>query len=139
MLSPAGRLLGDLSVTRLDEHRFWLTGSYYLQAWHGRWFRQHLPDTGVRIENITDDWMGFSLSGPSARRILGGLVHDDVATDALPLFAVRRMDVGSGQAVVGRIGLTGEIGYEIVVRTPQHRTLWFELADTGASYGLRPI
>ena len=47
MLSPAGRLLGDLSVTRLDDDRFWLTGSYYLQAWHGRWFAQHLPERGV--------------------------------------------------------------------------------------------
>jgi dimethylglycine dehydrogenase len=49
MLSPAGRLLGDLSVTRLDDDRFWLTGSYYLQAWHGRWFAQHLPERGVRV------------------------------------------------------------------------------------------
>ena len=84
MLSPAGRLLGDLSVTRLDDDRFWLTGSYYLQAWHGRWFRQQLPDTGVRVENITDDWMGFSVSGPSARAILGALSHDDVVERGVP-------------------------------------------------------
>jgi dimethylglycine dehydrogenase len=139
MLSPAGRLLGDLSVTRLEEDRFWLTGSYYLQAWHGRWFQQHLPDSRVRIENITDDWMGFSLSGPSARAILGALVHDDVSNGGFPLFAVRRMDVGSGQAVVGRIGLTGEVGYEIVVTASQHRTLWFELSEVGTQHGLRPI
>jgi len=52
---------------------------------------------------------------------------------------VRRMDVGSSQAVVGRIGLTGEVGYEIVVPTPQHRTLWIELAAAGEPHGLRPI
>jgi dimethylglycine dehydrogenase len=139
MLSPAGRLLGDLSVTRLDEERFWLTGSYYLQAWHGRWFAQHLPGSGVRLANITDDWMGFSVSGPAARSTLAELVHDDVSNEAFPMFGVRRMDVGSGQAVVGRIGLTGEIGYEIVVPTPQHRTLWTELAEAGEPHGLRPI
>jgi dimethylglycine dehydrogenase len=55
------------------------------------------------------------------------------------MFGVRRMDVGSGQAIVGRIGLTGEIGYEIVVPTPQHRTLWTDLAVAGAPHGLRPI
>jgi dimethylglycine dehydrogenase len=139
MLSPAGRLMGDLSVGRLAEDRFWLTGSYYLQAWHGRWFAQHLPASGVRLENITDDRMGFSVSGPAARSILAELTHDDVSNEAFPMFAVRRMDVGSGQAVVGRIGLTGEVGYEIVVLTPQHRTLWTELAEAGAPYGLRPI
>jgi dimethylglycine dehydrogenase len=139
MLSPAGRLMGDLSVTRLDEDRFWLTGSYYLQAWHGRWFAQHLPASGVRLENITDDRMGFSVSGPAARSILAELTPDDVSNEAFPMFGVRRMDVGSGRAVVGRIGLTGEVGYEIVVPTPQHRTLWTELAEAGAPYGLRPI
>jgi dimethylglycine dehydrogenase len=139
MLSPAGRLLGDLSVTRLDDDRFWLTGSYYLQAWHGRWFQQQLPATGVGIENITDDWMGFSVSGPAARSILGDLAHDDVSNEAFPIFGVRRMDVGSAEAVVGRIGLTGEVGYEIVVPTPQHRTLWTELAEAGTPHGLRPI
>jgi dimethylglycine dehydrogenase len=139
MLSPGGRLLGDLSVTRLDEDRFWLTGSYYLQAWHGRWFADHLPASGVALDNITDDWMGFSVSGPAARAILGKLAHDDVSNEAFPLFSVAPMDVGSAQAVVGRIGLTGEIGYEIAVRTPQHRTLWSELAEAGSPHGLRPI
>jgi dimethylglycine dehydrogenase len=139
MLSPAGRLMGDLSVGRLAEDRFWLTGSYYLQAWHSRWFAQHLPASGVRLENITDDRMGFSVSGPAARSILAELTHDDVSNEAFPMFGVRQMDVGSGQAVVGRIGLTGEVGYEIVVPTPQHRTLWTELAEAGAPYGLRPI
>ena len=39
-------------------------GSYYLQEWHQRWFRQHLPKDGVQLTNLTDQWMGFSLSGP---------------------------------------------------------------------------
>ena len=47
MLNPAGRLMGDLTVARLDEDRFWLTGSYYLQPWHMRWFHQHLPPSDV--------------------------------------------------------------------------------------------
>ena len=36
--------------------------------------------------------------------------------------------------MVGRIGLTGEVGYEIVVPTSQHRTLWTELAEAGPFY-----
>ena len=122
MLNEAGRLMGDLTVARLDEDRFWLTGSYYLQEWHQRWFRAHLPATGVELRNVTDDRMGFSISGPASRAILERLTHDDVSNEAFPFLAVRRMDVGTTQAVVGRISLTGELGYEIVVPTGQHRT-----------------
>ncbi len=144
MLSPAGRLMGDLSVARLDEARFWLTGSYYLQGWHMRWFRTHLPDRGtpdgqVEVRNITDERMGFSVSGPSSPEILERLAHDDVSSEAFPFLAVRTIDVGSAQAVVGRISLTGERGYEIVVPAGQHRTLLHELQEAGAESGLRLI
>jgi dimethylglycine dehydrogenase len=139
MLNEAGRLMGDLTVARLDDDRFWLTGSYYLQDWHQRWFRRHLPSAGVSLRNLTDERMGFSISGPASRRILEELAHDDVSNDAFGFLTIRSMDVGSARAVVGRISLTGELGYEIVVPTNQHRTLWHELQDAGADHGLRPI
>ncbi|HEX6131088.1 MAG TPA: FAD-dependent oxidoreductase, partial [Actinomycetota bacterium] len=109
MLAPTGRLMGDLSVTRLDEDRFWLTGSYALQAWHMRWFRSLLPSSGVELRNVTDAHMGFSVSGPASRAILAELSPGDASDEALPFLAVRTIDVGTARAVVGRISLTGEI------------------------------
>ena len=139
MLNEAGRLMGDLSVTRLDEHRFWLTGSYYLQDWHMRWFHQHLPRAGVDLRNITDGWMGFSLSGPASREILERLADVDVSNEAFPFLTVRSMDVGTSRAVVGRLSLTGELGYEIVVPAGRHGTLLHELREAGEHSGLRLI
>jgi dimethylglycine dehydrogenase len=139
MLGEAGRLMGDLSVARLEDQRFWLTGSYYLQTWHQRWFREQLPNSGVTLRNITDDWMGFSLSGPASRAILARLAHDDVSDAAFPFLAVRMLDVGTARAVVGRISLTGELGYEIVVPTNLHRTLLRQLREAGQGSGLRLI
>jgi dimethylglycine dehydrogenase len=139
MLNEAGLLVGDLTVARLDEDRFWLTGSYYLQDWHQRWFRQHLPITGVDVRNVTDGWMGFSISGPESRRILERLTHEDVSNEAFEFLACRAMDVGTVRAVVGRISLTGELGYEITVPTEQHRTLFHELCEAGRASNLRLI
>jgi dimethylglycine dehydrogenase len=139
MLNEGGRLRGDLTVTRLDEDRFWLTGSYYLQDWHLRWLRVHLPASGVELRNLTEERMGFSISGPAARAILERLVDEDVSNAAFPFLAVRRMDVGASRAVVGRISLTGELGYEIVVPAERHQALWGELREAGAEHGLRPI
>jgi dimethylglycine dehydrogenase len=139
MLSESGRLMGDLTVSRLDEDRFWLTGSYYLQDWHLRWFCAHLPSSGVALRNITEDRMGFSVSGPASRAILERLVREDVSNDGFPFLTVRRMDVGTAQAVLGRISLTGELGYEIVVPADQHRTLLHELREIGVEHGMRLI
>lgn len=139
MLNEAGRLMGDLTVTRLHDDRFWLTGSYSLQDWHLRWFHRHLPDGGAEVRNVTGEWMGFAVSGPASRSILERLVEDDVSDAALPFLAVRRMDLGIGPAVVGRISLTGELGYEIAVPTDRHLELLHGLRDAGMVHGLRLI
>ncbi|MBX6323778.1 MAG: FAD-dependent oxidoreductase, partial [Rhodospirillaceae bacterium] len=53
MLSPKGRIIGDFTLARLGPARFLLVGSYGAQDYHMRWFLRHLPDTGVRVRNVT--------------------------------------------------------------------------------------
>ena len=139
MLGEAGRLMGDLSIARLDDERFWLVASYYLQDWHLRWFRAHLPPRGVDLRNLTDERMGFSVSGPASRAIVASLADADLSDEAFPFFATARMRVGGIDAVVGRIALTGELGYEIVVEPAEHLALHDRLREAGAAYGLRDV
>ena len=47
MLSPKGRLMGDLTVARLGPERFMIVGSGAAERFHLRWFEAHLPKTGV--------------------------------------------------------------------------------------------
>ncbi len=139
MLAPSGKLMGDLTVTRLALDRFWLVGSYYLQEWHLRWFRDHLGSANVSIENLSESWLGFSLSGPRSREILACLTHADVSDAALPFLGCQRIDVGFTQAVVARLSLTGELGYEITVPASQQRSLWGALLEHGTPLGMKPI
>ena len=139
MLAPSGKLMGDLTVTCLGDDRYWLVGSYYLQEWHLRWFRDHLPASGVHIENLSESWLGFSLSGPRAREILAAMTREPVDNAALPFMGCRTMNMGFSQAIVARLSLTGELGYEITVPAMQQRSLWSALLEAGEPHGLRPI
>jgi dimethylglycine dehydrogenase len=139
MLNHAGRLMGDLTVACIDDDRYWLVGSYYLQAWHQRWFAQQMPEHGVTLRNLSDDWLGFAISGPRSRELLASLTRTDVSRAAFGFLGVRQMDVGGSRAVVSRMSLTGELGFEITVRAAEHRQLWRDLRDAGSGLGLRPI
>lgn len=143
MLSPSGHLMGDLSVTRLEPDRFWLTASYHLQAWHMRWFAARLPASGVRLRNVTDDLMGFGISGPASRSVLASLAADDPSADVTPgglaFLGIRPIRIGGTEAVVGRISLTGELGYEIVVPRERHLALYEALFEAGRPYSLRLV
>ena len=113
MLAASGRLMGDLTTIRLAADRFMLFGSGYLQAWHLRWFREHLPASGVTVRNLSDDWGGIALFGPRSRDVLARLTDVDVGADAFPFMTARLMDVALAPALVARMSVTGELGYEI--------------------------
>ncbi len=139
MLSPNGKLMGDLTVSRLDEDRFWLIGSYYLQAWHLRWFDDHLPSSGVALRNLSDDWMGFAMSGPASREIISRLVDRDMSNAAFPFLSCARIQVVGTDAIVARLSLTGELGYEINVPVSHQHALFDALKATGRDLGVRSI
>jgi dimethylglycine dehydrogenase len=139
MLSHAGKLMGDLTVSRLAEDRFWLIGSYYLQEWHGRWFREQMPASGVTFTNLSDTWTGFALSGPKAREIVAPLADRELGHAAFPFMACAEMDVGLARAVVMRVSLTGELGYELYVPAAEQRALYHALMASGSQHGLRNI
>jgi dimethylglycine dehydrogenase len=139
MLNPAGRLMGDLTVSRLAEDRFWLIGSYYLQTWHMRWFSEHLPEYGVTIRNLSDDWMGFAISGPRSRELMSRLSSVDLDNASFPFLSCAEMEVGMAPAVVARLSLTGELGYEVNVPVAYQRGLYGALRAAGADLGLKSI
>jgi dimethylglycine dehydrogenase len=136
MLNQNGKLMGDLTISRLAEDRFWIIGSYYLQEWHMRWFKENLPSSGATIKNLSDDWMGFALSGPNSRKIMLQLVSEDVSNKAFPFLSCREMKVGHANAMVGRISLTGELGYEINVPVAYQAALYDSLMKAGEGLGL---
>jgi len=139
MLQPSGKLAGDLSITCLADDRYWIIGSYALQEWHLRFLRATLPSQGVTLTNLSDAWVGVSLSGPKSRELLARLTLADVSDAALPFMAARWLPVGHTDALVARLSLTGELGYEINVRASAMRGLWSALLDVGAPFGLRRV
>jgi dimethylglycine dehydrogenase len=113
MLAPSGRLMGDLTAIRVAAERFVLFGSGYLQSWHLRWFRAHLPASGVTVRNLSDEWGGVALFGPRSRDLLARIAGQDVGNAAFPFMTARLMDIGLAPALVARMSVTGELGYEI--------------------------
>jgi dimethylglycine dehydrogenase len=139
MLSPKGKLIGDFTIARLGEEEFQLTASYGAQAYHLRWFWDHLPDQGVVIENISLDRIGFQIAGPRARDLLAKTTDEDVSTAAFPFMSIKRMEVGLSDAIVQRVTYTGDLGYEIYVPADEQTALYETLAAAGAEFGLRPF
>jgi len=135
MLSEKGRLLGDFTVSCLDDTCFQLTASYGAQAQHWRWFIHH-QEPGVTIENISDKLTGFQIAGPRSRDLLAACTRD--ATD-LRFLDLAQMTVGQAACLVQRVSFTGDLGYEIYCDPMDQRALWTRLCEAGQPMGLAPF
>ena len=136
MLSPKGKIIGDFTIARLAEDRFQLIASFSTQAYHTRWFAQHLPKTGVALRNVSTERIGFQIAGPKARTLLAAVALNDVSREALPFMTVAEMDIGICKAQVQRVSYTGDLGYEIYVDRDNQVALYHALTEAGMSLSL---
>jgi dimethylglycine dehydrogenase len=134
MLTESGRLKGDLTVFNWGDGVFWIMGSYYLRAWHMRWFHDHLSD-GVSVRDLGEEMVGFSLAGPKSREVIAKLTDGDI--ESLPFMGCGAFDIGLIRAQVGRLSVAGELGYEINCRMGDHIALRRLLLAAGEPFGIR--
>jgi dimethylglycine dehydrogenase len=136
MLSETGKLKGDLTVFNWGDGTWWIMGSYYLREWHMRWFHDHMGDD-VILRDIADATVGFSLSGPNSLKVMEKLTDGPIAD--LPFMGCGTFDIGLIRAKVGRLSVSGELGYEIHCSAAEHITLRDTLLAAGADLGLREV
>ena len=136
MLSPAGRIIGDLSIACLADDRFMIVGSGFAEEFHLRWFWQSQPPADVFVRSAASTLCGVSIAGPQARAVVQRLVRADLSAGTFKLFAVMQTAVGFAPSILTRAGFTGELGYEIWTSPDYFASLYDDLWDAGRALGL---
>jgi dimethylglycine dehydrogenase len=136
MLSPAGRIVGDLSIACLAEDRFMIFGSGFAEEFHMRWFWASEPAADVFVRSAASTLTGVAIAGPGSRELVQRLVRVDLSPSAFKLFQVRQTAVGFAPAILTRAGFTGELGYEIWTTPDYLASLYDDLWDAGRDLGL---
>jgi len=139
MLTPKGKLYGDLTVACLNDNKFIVFGSGAVQEMHRRWFEKHLKDFNVIYKNRSDDFHGLALSGPKSRNLLQKLVRENISNENFKFRDVREMYVAGVPAIVNRISFTGELGYEVYVAPHFQLKLYEEMEAVGKEFNLKPF
>ena len=116
-------------------------GEYLLTAAEPalRWFRRIARDIGAAdatIENVSNAYGILALQGPHAHDVLGRLTDD---ATGLRYFGVTRTDVAGREVTLSRTGYTGDLGYELWIRTADAEAVWDALMDAGEDWNITPI
>ena len=131
---PSAAAVADLTVWRIE------TDVYEVMSGRREDVTALLAGTSAEVEvvNLGEGRAVFALQGPEALNVLRQLGDVD-GLASLPYFHFARVELAGAHCTVGRLGYTGEAGFEIVVPRADAPRVWDELSRRARPAGFIAI
>ncbi len=127
-----GKVIQDGTVFRLAEDHF----RFNLAEPSLRWLHLNAVRLDVKIDDQSEKIAALALQGPNSLRILQQTA--DTALGDLKFFRFAFAKLGSIPVIVSRTGYTGDLGYEIWVKSEFAEAVWDRLMEAGKRFGIKP-
>jgi dimethylglycine dehydrogenase len=139
-LLPDGKVLSELTVTRLADDAFYLCGAASAE-WHDLdVLEAAMPTDGsVTLRNVTHDRGTLIVMGPHARDVLAAVTTSPLDNAAFPWLTVRDIDTQVGPVRALRVNYVGELGWELHATTDQLPALYAAIWAAGEPFGIRDV
>ncbi len=126
---PDATLAADLTVWRFSDDTFWLMSGRHRDVLE---LTEQSFDLDCR--DLTAEQAVFAIQGPDSARLIASVSGSDAVLQ-LAYFSHTRACVFDIPCVLGRLGYTGEIGFEIVVAQQHASELWRRLSKLTVRVG----
>jgi len=137
-LNERGTIEADLTVTKLDDERYWVVASDTAHRHVETWMRRHFPDGAhAFVTDVTSGWAQLNVQGPRSRELLQSVTSADMSNEAFPFRCARELDIGFARALCVRITYLGELGYELYIPAEQAVHAYDRVVEAGEKLGLR--
>ena len=133
MVNEDGKVAIEGLTLRLDENKYMFTQSGG-QSWLPQLHRH--TNFNVTFDDVTADYTCFALQGPRSTDILEALTRESFKDLRFSRWRMAR--ILDEDVMVSRQGVTGEVGYEFLMRTDTGKAheLWRAIRRVG--HGFRP-
>ena len=123
----------DATLWRLEEDKWWLFSGRRSDF---AWLVDHSRGYGIELDDLSGRFAVLALQGPRSGRVLADVTGEDPVGE-LRYFRFRDAMLGAIPARIGRLGFSGELGYEIIVPVDASSEAWQLLRDAGSHHGIR--
>jgi 4-methylaminobutanoate oxidase (formaldehyde-forming) len=137
-LNEGGTLEADLTVTKLDDERYFVVASDTAHRHAETWMRRHTPEGAhAFVTDVTSGFSQINIQGPRSRALLQAVTDADLSNEAFPYRRAAEIDIGYARVLCVRITYLGELGYELYIPTEQAAHVYDVLVEAGERFGLR--
>ena len=136
--SEQGRVLTEMTATRIDEDHFWLltgAGAY----WHDRdWLNFNKPDhLDITIQDQTDEVGTLLLTGPKSDLVLSQLVSENLSNDHFPWLSHKTISISGFESRILKVSYAGEKGFEIHTSVKNMSNIYDKIIEKGEDHQLK--
>ena len=137
LLNDRGGIECDLTVSRLDEERFYIVTGTGFATRDFDWIRRAIPE-GARAQlvDVTSAHATLSLMGPRSRDLLAAVSGADLSNERFPFGTCRSIVIGPAPVHALRITYVGELGWELHIPVEQALGVYERLLEAGEAHGL---
>ena len=136
-LNPGGTLEADLTVTKLEDDRFWVVASDTAHRHAETWLRRHIGDAHAFVTDVTSGYAQINIQGPRSRELLASSPRLTCPTRRSRSAGAAEIDIGFARVLCIRITYLGELGYELYIPAEQAVHVYDRLVEAGRAVGLR--
>ena len=97
------------------------------------YFRDLVVRHDVRIDEVSEDYAVMAVQGPSSRVVLGTVAPQ---VEKLATFDIVETKVGKAPVIISRTGYTGDLGFEVWVRSDDAVGVWDAVWHAGEGRGI---
>jgi glycine cleavage system aminomethyltransferase T len=128
-LDAAGKLQADLTVTKLDDERYWVVASDTAHRHVETHMKRAMADAHAHVADMTASYAQLNVQGPRSREILQRVTGADLSNEVFPFRGAKEIDIGLARVLCLRITYLGELGYELYIPTEQALHVYDRLAE----------
>ena len=137
MLNEQGKLIGDFTIAKAGEDRFFMWGSSQAQIYHMRWFERHLPHDGSVVDPPARHGPRRAFDRRAERAKGARKAHRRRCVErSFRFLDFRETHLATVPVMMNRVTYTGDLGYEIWVKPEYQRRLYEKIMEAGEEFGI---
>ena len=137
LLSPGGRILGEMTISRLGEERFYALSAAAAELRDLDLLVQSLrPGESVRVDDVTEQRGVLVVSGPKSRELLRSLTDEDLGNERFRWLCAREIRIAGQSVRALRVSYVGELGWELHAPLASMESLYEAIWTAGRAHGI---
>jgi dimethylglycine dehydrogenase len=137
LLSPGGRIQGEMTVSRLGEQRFYALSAAAAELRDLDMLQQNArPGEAVRIADVTEELGVLVVSGPRSRELLGSLTDATLGNPEFRWLNAREITLAGQPVRALRVSYVGELGWELHAPMGSMTALYEAVWSAGEKFGI---